>query len=86
MLAPTFNTWGDDRPIGFAIQVDEQAPKSAYYVPPSSSGRRADGQRPIGWDTFVSDSVINVPTNWTINPGKHTVKVWKHYKRSHGYC
>lgn len=47
-LSPSMNANGNDRPIGFALQVDSGTPQSIYYVPAS-----VPGQLPAGWDGAV---------------------------------
>lgn len=42
------NANGRDRPLGFAIQVDNGTPQTVHYVPAA-----VPGQLPPGWDGMV---------------------------------
>jgi hypothetical protein len=63
-----------DRPIGFAVQVDSQAPQTSYYMPPA-----APGQQPAAWggnDGFAANVIVPVHMAFNATPGAHTLKVW----------
>ncbi|EPQ55956.1 hypothetical protein GLOTRDRAFT_121308 [Gloeophyllum trabeum ATCC 11539] len=73
-VSPSLNANGDDRPLGFAIGIDDATPQSEYFVPYATPG-----QLPPQWDGvggWVADAIISVPTNFTIAPGAHTLKIW----------
>lgn len=48
-VSPSMNANGRDRPLGFAIQVDNETPQTVYYIPSN-----VPGQLPTGWDAMVS--------------------------------
>ncbi|KAI8990382.1 hypothetical protein BD414DRAFT_483452 [Trametes punicea] len=74
LVAPSLNTLSDSRPLGFALQIDDDAPQTTYYVPPS-----VPGQVPAPWDGldgWVANSIISVPMVLPVQPGAHTLKLW----------
>jgi len=74
-VSPSFNANGNDRPLGFAVQVDSGTPVSSYFMPfaPAST-------TPPGWDNpdgFAANSIISVPTTHKdVTAGAHVLKVW----------
>lgn len=73
LVAPSLNALGADRPIGLALQVDSQPPKTSYFMPMA-----APGALPAAWgglDGFVANGVVSVTANFTAPPGAHTLKV-----------
>jgi len=73
-ISPSLNANGLDRPLGFAVQIDSEAPQSIYFLPPAASG-----QLPKAWDGengFVANSIVTYATQHAVNPGAHTLKVW----------
>ena len=70
-VSPSLNAFGPDRPIGFAVQVDSQAPQTNYFIPPAPAGSLPDA-----WNQFVSDSIVLTSNSFTADPGAHTVKIW----------
>lgn len=72
-VSPTLNSFGPDRPISFAVQVDSQAPQIQQFIPPA-----APGSLPAQWDGndgFVANAIVNVVTNVSASPGAHTLTV-----------
>ncbi|EPQ55955.1 hypothetical protein GLOTRDRAFT_121307 [Gloeophyllum trabeum ATCC 11539] len=73
-VSPSLNANGDDRPLGFAIGIDNGTVQSEYFVPYATPG-----QLPPQWDGlggWVADAIIPVATTFTIAPGAHTLKIW----------
>ncbi|KAJ7245615.1 glycoside hydrolase family 115 protein [Mycena haematopus] len=73
-VSPSNNGLGADRPLGFAVQVDSNAPQSNYFYPPA-----APGLQPAAWDGldgFAANSIIAVPNAMTLAPGAHTLKIF----------
>ncbi|KAG6907340.1 hypothetical protein DXG01_009297 [Tephrocybe rancida] len=79
-VTPSFNAAGTDRPIGFAVQVDSQAPQALYFFPPA-----VPGGFPAAWggnDGFAANNIISAVARVTgVTPGPHTLKVQTHIKR-----
>lgn len=74
MVAPTLNNYDPSRPVAIAVSVDDLAPQTTYFFP-----QAAPGGLPPQWDGtdgFVANSFINVPNNFSITPGPHTLKIW----------
>ncbi|KAI0324107.1 hypothetical protein GY45DRAFT_1331893 [Cubamyces sp. BRFM 1775] len=74
LVSPALNTLGDDRPLGIALQIDDGAPKTSYFVPSS-----VPGQVPTPWNGlngWVANSIISVPMVLPVQPGAHTLKLW----------
>ncbi|KAI0369314.1 hypothetical protein BV20DRAFT_1113770 [Pilatotrama ljubarskyi] len=74
LVSPSLNTLGDDRPLGIALQIDDGAPVTKYFVPAS-----VPGQVPAPWngvDGWVANSINSVPMVLPVQPGAHTLKVW----------
>ncbi|KAF8889120.1 hypothetical protein BD779DRAFT_1662212 [Infundibulicybe gibba] len=75
LVSPSLNANGVDRPLGLAIQVDNQTPVAKYFIPPAVPGTLPDAWD--GTDGFVANSIVSVVTNFSgINPGAHTLKVF----------
>ncbi|QRV92865.1 glycoside hydrolase family 115 protein [Ceratobasidium sp. AG-Ba] len=73
-ISPALNGNGNNRPVGFAVQIDSGAPQSIYYSPVTSAR-----STPAGWggnDGWVANSIVNIQTKHTVSPGAHTLKVW----------
>ncbi|KAG8707770.1 hypothetical protein FRC08_000303 [Ceratobasidium sp. 394] len=73
-ISPALNGNGNNRPVGFAVQIDSGAPQSIYYSPVTSA--RSD---PVGWggnDGWVANSIVTAQTKHALAPGAHTLKVW----------
>ena len=42
LVSPSMNANGDDRPLGFAIQLDSLQTQSSYFMPPAPPGDLPD--------------------------------------------
>ncbi|CAE6416313.1 unnamed protein product [Rhizoctonia solani] len=73
-ISPALNGNGNDRPVGFAVQIDSGAPQSIYYSPVTSS--RSDPQGWGGPDGWVANSITYAKTTHPVSPGAHTLKIW----------
>ncbi|TBU43163.1 hypothetical protein BD309DRAFT_1019518 [Dichomitus squalens] len=74
-ISPALNGLGDERPLGFALQVDDGDPKTNYFVPATPAGKYV----PTPWnglDGWVANSIITVQEAFDVEPGKHTLKLW----------
>ena len=73
-VSPSLNSMGPQQPIGVAVQLDNQTPKTMYFIPPSKPGTL-----PAQWsgnDGFAANSIVDVQSSWANAwPGKHTLKV-----------
>ena len=72
LVSPSLNSFGADRPIGLAIQVDNQPARANYFIPPAPPGKL-----PPQWsgnDGYVANAIVSVVTNWNAAPGAHTLK------------
>ncbi|KAF5366744.1 hypothetical protein D9758_006544 [Tetrapyrgos nigripes] len=70
--SPSLNGNGNDRPLGFAVQVDDLAIQSSYFMPPA-----APGQLPSVWNDFVANSIVPVTMTFEgVEPGTHTLKIF----------
>lgn len=72
-VAPSLNANGDDRPLAFAIQVDDEVAQTEYFIPYA-----APGTMPAAWngmDGFAATNIVAVLTNFTAPPGAHELKV-----------
>jgi len=70
-VSPSLNANGQDRPLGFAVQIDDLSTQSSYFMPFAEPG-----QLPSVWNDFVGNSIV--PVNMTFSdvaPGAHTLKV-----------
>ncbi|CDO68743.1 Glycoside Hydrolase Family 115 protein [Trametes cinnabarina] len=74
LVSPSLNGLGDDRPLGLALQIDDEQPKTSYFVPPATPGDLPDGWD--GTDGWVANNIIQVPMVFQVQPGAHTLKVW----------
>lgn len=73
-VSPTLNNYSPDRPVALAVSVDDLAPQTTYFFPAAPAG-----SLPPQWDGtdgFVANSFIDVPNNFTLTPGPHTLKIW----------
>ncbi|KAJ7488053.1 hypothetical protein FB451DRAFT_1126447 [Mycena latifolia] len=73
-VSPSNNGNGADRPLGFAVQVDDAAPQSNYFFPPA-----VPGQQPAAWggvDGFAANSIVSVVNKLSLAPGGHTLKIF----------
>lgn len=73
-VAPTLNNYDPSRPVALAVSVDGLAPVTTYFFPAA-----APGSLPPQWDGtdgFVANSFIDVPNNFSLVPGPHTLKIW----------
>lgn len=74
LVSTSLNSQGDDRPLGIALQIDEGAPQTSFFVPAATPGNLPDAWD--GTDGWVANSIIEVPMLFTgIAPGAHTLKV-----------
>ncbi|KAI0758921.1 hypothetical protein C8Q74DRAFT_1300799 [Fomes fomentarius] len=74
LVSPSLNGLGDDRPLGIALQIDNETAQTSHFVP-----RATPGNLPNAWDGldgWVADSIIQVPMVFSVKPGAHTLKVW----------
>ncbi|KIY44327.1 hypothetical protein FISHEDRAFT_51503 [Fistulina hepatica ATCC 64428] len=76
-LSPSFNSLGDDRPLAYAIQLDDDAVQRVDYIEfPTSPGEVA-----IAWggdDGYVANAIVTADTVFSYNnsTGVHTLKIW----------
>lgn len=73
LVSPTLNFMGLDEPISIAVQLDDQTPQTVAFIPPAPPGTL-----PAQWggdDGFAANSIVPVVTQWTANPGTHTLTV-----------
>lgn len=73
MLSPALNNMGPDEPLAIGIQVDDQPAQAKFFIPAA-----APGALPSTWDGndgYIANAIINVPTNWSLSPGEHTLTV-----------
>ncbi|CAE6433693.1 unnamed protein product, partial [Rhizoctonia solani] len=73
-ISPAFNANGNDRRVGFAVQIDSATPQSIYYSPVTNS--RSDPQGWGGLDGWVANSITYIKTTHRVSPGAHTLKIW----------
>ncbi|KAK5130552.1 hypothetical protein LTR08_001932 [Meristemomyces frigidus] len=61
-----------ERPLKYAVQLDDQAPQTVQYITDQPAGAL-----PVNWDTAISNSAWTSSTNFTYTgAGEHTLKVW----------
>ncbi|KAK3676622.1 hypothetical protein LTR78_003396 [Recurvomyces mirabilis] len=61
-----------DRPLKYAIQLDNQTPKTVQYIIDQPAGAN-----PTGWLTAVANSAWTSTSNFTYSgPGAHKLKIW----------
>ncbi|CAE6342753.1 unnamed protein product [Rhizoctonia solani] len=73
-ISPALNGNGNNRPVGFAVQIDSGSPQSIYYSPVTPAR-----STPVGWggnDGWVANSIVTVQTKHAAAAGAHTLKVW----------
>ncbi|KAH8079833.1 hypothetical protein BXZ70DRAFT_1050614, partial [Cristinia sonorae] len=70
-VSPSLSSFGADRPIGFAVAVDSQAPQSNYFIPSAAAGTL-----PAQWKSFIADNVVLTSNTFQAAPGAHTVKIF----------
>ncbi|THV03529.1 hypothetical protein K435DRAFT_835829 [Dendrothele bispora CBS 962.96] len=71
-VSPSLNANGEDRPLGFAAQVDDLPTQSSYFMPLAEPG-----QLPDAWNDFVANSIVPVNMTFTgVSPGAHTLKIF----------
>ena len=72
-VAPTLNNYDPSRPVKVAVSVDGLTPQTTAFFPQAPPG----GLPPQwdGTDGFVANSFIDVPNNFSLAPGPHTLKV-----------
>jgi hypothetical protein len=71
-ITPTLNNQGPNRPMGVAIQVDNEPIQTSHFVadnPPRS-------YLPAGWNDYIADSIMMVYQTFKASPGAHTLKIW----------
>ena len=59
--------------MGIALQIDDGAPQTQYFVPAATPGDLPDAWN--GNDGWVANSIIDVPFVFPTQPGAHTLKV-----------
>ncbi|KAG7087753.1 hypothetical protein E1B28_013694 [Marasmius oreades] len=74
-ISPSLNANGRDRPLAFAMQLDDKAVQSSYYMPFGNPGAE-----PAAWngpDGFVANSIVTANLTWSgVSAGKHTLKLF----------
>ncbi|KAL0573071.1 hypothetical protein V5O48_008897 [Marasmius crinis-equi] len=74
-ISPSLNANGRDRPLAYAMQLDDKDVQSSYYMPFG-----APGTEPAAWggsDGFVANSIVTANLTWSnVSPGAHTLKVF----------
>ncbi|KAF7305914.1 GH115-C domain-containing protein [Mycena chlorophos] len=73
-VSPSGNGFGADRPLGFALQVDDGELFSNYFFPAA-----VPGSEPPQWDGndgFAANSIITVPNEVNMTAGAHTLKIF----------
>ncbi|KAI0758924.1 hypothetical protein C8Q74DRAFT_1300824 [Fomes fomentarius] len=74
LVSPSLNGLGDDRPLGIALQIDNEEAQTSHFVPRATPGNLPDAW--AGLDGWVANGVIEVPMVFPVQPGAHTLKVW----------
>lgn len=59
------------RPLKYAIGIDDQAPQTVKYITDQTGGNL-----PVGWGDAVASAAWKSTTNATFAPGAHTLKIW----------
>ena len=63
-----------DRPVRYAVSVDDEAPQVVTLVP---AGRKAVGEGQRDWEKSVADNAHYGHSHHTLaQPGYHTLKIW----------
>ncbi|KAK7447069.1 hypothetical protein VKT23_014281 [Stygiomarasmius scandens] len=71
-VSPSLNANGQDRPLGFAVQIDDLSTQSSYFMPFAEPG-----QLPSVWNDFVGNSIVLVNMTFSdVAPGAHTLKIF----------
>ncbi|CAK5271250.1 unnamed protein product [Mycena citricolor] len=70
-LSPSGNALGADRPLGFAVQLDDAPAQSNYFFPSA-----APGLEPAQWNGFVAAEIIQTRNVFAAQPGAHTLKLF----------
>lgn len=73
LVSPSLNGLGDDRPLGIALQIDNEEAQTSHFVPRATPGNLPDAW--AGLDGWVANSIIEVPMVFPVQPGAHTLKV-----------
>jgi len=72
LLGTSLNTI-PDRPLRYAVQVDDQQPQARQYI-----FDQPQGANPTGWLTAVADVIWYNTTTWNYSgPGAHKLKIWE---------
>ncbi|KAJ7730249.1 hypothetical protein DFH07DRAFT_174950 [Mycena maculata] len=74
LVSPSGNGLGADRPLGFAVQVDDGEVQSNYFFPPAAPGEEPDAWD--GLDGFAANNIISAANTFEIAPGSHTLKLF----------
>ncbi|KAJ7454980.1 hypothetical protein B0H11DRAFT_257884 [Mycena galericulata] len=75
LVSPSGNGLGADRPLGFAVQIDDEAVQSNYFFPPAAPGEEPDAWN--GNDGFAANSIIPAANTFNdVAPGAHTLKLF----------
>ncbi|KAF2840967.1 glycoside hydrolase family 115 protein [Patellaria atrata CBS 101060] len=64
-----------ERPLKYAVQVDEAEPKVVQYVV-DQKFKQDSNLNPVGWYKAVADAAWYSTTNFTMSAGAHTLRVW----------
>ncbi|KAH0148327.1 hypothetical protein KCU67_g11493, partial [Aureobasidium melanogenum] len=71
-LGTSLNT-DPDRPLRYAVQLDDQEPQTRHYIIDQPAGAN-----PTGWLTAVADVIwYNTTTFHYSGPGAHKLKIWQ---------
>ncbi|KAF8192809.1 hypothetical protein K438DRAFT_2017963 [Mycena galopus ATCC 62051] len=73
-VSPSGNGLGADRPLGFAMQVDDDEVQSNYFFPSAAPGEEPDAWN--GNDGFAANAIISAVNSFEIAPGSHTLKLF----------
>lgn len=74
LVSPILNSYGLDRPVAIATQLDDDEIQAQYFIPSA-----APGDLPAQWDGndgWVANAIIDVLSTHVAAPGSHTLKVW----------
>lgn len=79
LFSPALNT-NPDRPLRYAISIDDSPPQVVQPVPSIPLGtlpEPANTNTTFSWTRMVSDAVIQSNTTWDLSrTGEHELKVW----------
>ncbi|KAG8908462.1 hypothetical protein FRC00_011221, partial [Tulasnella sp. 408] len=71
----SLNAFGNDRPLKFAVQIDDTTPQTVQYVPVVTADKT-----PPGWDGndgWAANNIITATTkHGDIGAGTHTLTLW----------